>query len=127
MRLAMRAERGDGLPRDARRALRLYQKACIVGRVARACERAGAMALEGRGAPPDDVAAFDSFTWGCEDGSAEACVRLGSMQLEGRVPAYRPQAIAARREAAARAFQEACSAGSEEGCSKLADLFEEQR
>jgi TPR repeat protein len=107
---------GEGVPKDEKRAFRLFKKACDGGSVP-GCGCLGRMFLNGTGVPVDKARAAGIWEKACDGGDLVSCTSLGVIIASGAdgVP---------KDEARARAlYGRACSAGEAFGCSNLGYVF----
>ena len=109
-------ERGDGRPRDLRRATQLYARACD-GNDALGCANLGALLFNGRGDARDLRRAVALFERSCAAGNAYGCTNLGVALQQGRGTVANP----------ARAIPllaRACDGGSAVACNDLGSAYE---
>lgn len=108
-------ERGQGAPKDVRRASQLYAKACELGS-ALGCHNAGFLLNEGEGMSHDPAKAVGLFEKACLWGEARGCNSLGAALFAG-------SGIAHDLDRAGKLFQRACSGGDPAGCTNLGTLL----
>ena len=105
---------GRGVPADADRARRLYERSCRDG-VADGCNALAIFYEMGTSVSKDDSMAAYFYDRGCTGGHLRACATLGVLYMDGR---GRPK----DQERAASLFQQACSGGDAYGCGYLRKL-----
>jgi TPR repeat protein len=102
---------GDGVTRDAAKAVALYTRGCDGG-FATSCVNLGAMHFEGNAVPKDESLGARFFLRGCEAGAPEGCLNVSIAYGEGRgVPKDPVQAFTFAGRA--------CAAGARAGCVRV--------
>ncbi len=109
--LALMCAKGEGLPKDDKKALGFYMSACDLGS-ALGCNQAGMRLEDGIGATKDDVAAVSLYQKACDGGRSEGCTNLARMYANG-------WGVSKDDPKAADLFQRACNLGDASGCSNL--------
>ena len=109
--------KGDGVPRDARRAAEFYERACDGG-YAPGCHNLGKSYTEGEGVGQDWAQAAELYWRACDGGYAEGCNNLGYLYAEG-------VGVPLDRARAAGLYERACDGGNAEGCYNLGDYYSE--
>jgi TPR repeat protein len=111
MLVAMRTERGEGVPRDLTRAVHMHERACEL-RDASSCVSAARMHASGAGVPPSRAKQVELLATACTLGDVHACsVPAKALANGSGVP---------RDEArAADLWQRACAGGVETACEAL--------
>lgn len=109
--LASRVERGDGVPRDLTRVVRLHERACELRDVA-SCVSAARMHASGAGVPPSRIRQLELLDKACTLGDGTACVIAAKAYTNGTgVP------VDERR--AHDLWQRACANGVATGCEAI--------
>ena len=102
---------GDGVARDAAKAVALFTRACNGGN-AKSCVNLGAMHFDGNGVPKNESLGASFFLKGCEAGEAPGCLDVSIAYGAGRgVP-----------KDAAQSFtfaERACTGGARVGCVRV--------
>ena len=109
--------KGDGVPRDARRAAEFYERACDGGH-ARGCYNLGKCYSEGEGVGQDWAQAAELYWRACDGRYAGGCNNLGYLYAEG-------VGVPLDRGRAAGFYERACDGGFAEGCYNLGDSYTE--
>ncbi|MEO7329265.1 MAG: tetratricopeptide repeat protein, partial [Minicystis sp.] len=95
-------------PRDATRAVKLYERACDAGH-GQSCYDIGALHFLGEGVLTDKPRAASFFGKACEAGEATGCFQLARMSYQG-------DGIPVDKKGAAASFDKACPKGSSSSC-----------
>lgn len=111
--LAWLHQQGQGVPKDAARAMEYAGRACEAGDKRACVERAWA-AAEGEGVPKDEAGAEAALEPLCDEGFLPACTRLALLH------ARRPEP--ARRERARELLGRACQGGEADACSMATQI-----
>ncbi|MBX3186215.1 MAG: sel1 repeat family protein [Labilithrix sp.] len=111
--LAARVERGDRVPRDLTRAVRIHERACEL-RDAASCVNAARMYASGAGVPPSRAKQIELLGAACMLGDAFACAVPAKAFASGNGVARDP-----RR--AEELWQHACAGGVESACASLGE------
>jgi TPR repeat protein/serine/threonine protein kinase len=117
VRLGLKLERGDGIPRDLVQAAAMYEKACDGGDML-GCADLGLLRANGRGGPTDKPGAVALYQQACDAGGLFGCDLLGGMYEtgEGGLPKDPDRAF--------KLYDQACSGGELSGCKDLGSLYE---
>ena len=107
--------KGDGVPRDARRAAEFYERACDGG-YAPGCYNLGKSYSEGEGVGQDWAQAAELYWRACEGGYGGGCNNLGHLYAEAL-------GVPVDRGRAAEFYERACDDGFAEGCYNLGDSY----
>ncbi|ABB05938.1 tetratricopeptide repeat protein [Burkholderia lata] len=105
---------GQGVVRDGRRAVQLFDKACQAGRMT-GCANLGAAYMKGIGVHRDRQRAIALFREACSDGDSLGCFNLGVIYHTG-------QGVRRDLKRAATYYQTACDHDDGESCSNLGKL-----
>ena len=109
--------KGDGVPRDARRAAGFYERACEGG-YAPGCFNLGKSYTEGEGVGQDWARAAELYWLACDGGYAAGCNNLGYLYSEG-------VGVPLDQGRGAGFYERACDGGNADGCYNLGDLYTE--
>jgi hypothetical protein len=109
--VAMRIERGDGIPRDLTRAVRLHERACEL-RDASSCVSAARMHAVGSGVPPSRAKQVELLGTACTLGDAHACAIPAKAFSNGN-------GVTRDEHRAAELWQRACAGGIESACAEI--------
>lgn len=109
--VAQRVERGDGVPRDLTRVVRLHERACELRDIA-SCVSAARMHASGAGVPPSRGKQLELLGSACALGDGAACATAARAFADG--------AGARRDEARARdLWERACAGGVASACEEI--------
>ena len=109
--VATRIERGDGVPRDLTRAVRLHERACEL-RDAASCVAAARMHASGAGVPPSRAKQVELLGAACTLGDVLACAVPAKAFANGT-------GVARDERRAAELWQRACAGGVAAACEAL--------
>lgn len=109
--VATRVERGDGVPKDLTRAVRLLERACEL-RDAASCVSAARMHASGTGVPPNRAKQVELLTAACTLGDALACSVPAKAFANGA-------GVTKDERRAADLLQRACAGGVATACEEL--------
>lgn len=112
--LAVRYDKGDGIPADGAKASELFGKACDGGQLW-SCGRQAFRLANGDGVPRDLPRALSMFDKACQAGDAFSCHGLGYYYESG-------EGVARDESRAAALYRKACAGGRQEACAALANL-----
>lgn len=114
-------ETGDGVPKSAELAAKLYAKginlftkACT-SKDGEGCYYLGISHEFGRGVAVDNAKAVKHYQAGCDLGNSGACFNLGGMYREGK-------GVKKNAATAKKFYAKACEGGDDEGCSAAANV-----
>lgn len=110
--LAARYQVGEGVPKNLKTAVSLYDKGCE-GNNAKACAGLGMLYAKGSGVQVDKERAKNLLSKACDNGFAKACFILGGLFKSGEV---------GRKDEvqSVKLFEKACEGGDGMGCTSLA-------
>lgn len=109
--VATRIERGDGVPKDLTRAVRLHERGCELHDAA-SCVSAARMHASGAGVPPSRARQVDLLGAACTLGDALACAVPAKAFASGA-------GVARDERRAAELWQHACAGGVATACEAL--------
>ena len=109
--VAMRIERGDGVPKDLTRAVHLHERACEL-RDAPSCVSAAHMHAIGNGVPPSRAKQVELLGTACTLGDAHACTVPAKAFAHG-------SGVTRDERRAAELWQRACAGGVESACEQV--------
>jgi hypothetical protein len=109
--VATRVEKGDGVPKDPTRAVRLHERACEL-RDAASCVAAARMHASGAGVPPSRARQVELLATACLLGDALACAVPAKALANGT-------GVARDEHRAADLWQRACAGGVATACEEL--------
>jgi TPR repeat protein len=111
IKLGLRYRKGDGVPKDERRATAQFQRACEGG-AAEGCGQLGMSYMVGSGVTQDKRRGVALLEKSCEGGDAMGCLILGASYANGNgVPKDERRASAV--------YEKACEGGQALGCASL--------
>lgn len=111
MLVAMRVERGEGVPKDLTRAVRLHERACEL-RDASSCVSAARMHASGAGVPPSRARQVELLATACTLGDVHACSVPAKAFANGA-------GVGRDERRAAELWQRACAGGVESACEAI--------
>jgi TPR repeat protein len=109
--VAVRIEKGDGVPKDPTRAVRLHERACEL-RDAASCVAAARMHASGAGVPPSRARQVELLGTACLLGDVLACAVPAKAFANGA-------GVARDEPRAAELWQRACAGGVATACEAL--------
>lgn len=109
--VATRIERGEGVPKDLTRAVRLHERACEL-RDAASCVNAARMHATGSGVPPSRVKQVELLGAACTLGDAHACAIPAKAFAKGN-------GVTRDERRASELWQRACAGGIETACAEI--------
>ena len=109
--VATRIERGDGVPKDLTRAVRMHERGCEL-RDAASCVSAARMQASGAGVPPNRSKQVELLGAACTLGDALACAVPAKAFANGT-------GVARDERRAAELWQRACAGGVASACEAL--------
>lgn len=109
--VALRVERGEGVPRDLTRAVRLHERACELRDVP-SCVTAARMHASGAGVPPSRARQLELLDAACTLGDGTACAVAAKAHANGT-------GVARDERRAHELWQRACAGGVEAACEQL--------
>jgi TPR repeat protein len=111
MLVALRVERGEGVPKDLTRAVRLHERACEL-RDASSCVSAARMHASGSGVPPTRAKQIELLATACTLGDVHACSVPAKAFASGT-------GVARDEPRAADLWQRACAGGVTPACEAI--------